>query len=62
MDLTLVAPTAWTTAALGAGGFLLYAVGGALNHADILLLVMGVVPVAAFGLVAFGWTPKTRLG
>lgn len=54
MDLDLVAPTAWTTGALGIGGFLLYAVGGVLDHADILLLLMGAVPVAVFGVVAFG--------
>ncbi len=54
INLGIVAPTAWTTGILGAGGFLLYAVGGVLDHADLLLLLLGAVPVAAFGRVAFG--------
>lgn len=49
----LLAPTAWTAAVLGAGGFLLYAVGGTLDHADLLLLVLGALPVAGLGMVAF---------
>lgn len=59
MDLDILAPTAWTTGALGVGGFLLYAVGGTLDHADILLLLMGAVPVTALGFVAFGGGPRT---
>ncbi|MFA5942919.1 MAG: hypothetical protein WC876_00440 [Candidatus Thermoplasmatota archaeon] len=61
MDLSPLAPTVWTTGVLGSGGFLLYAVGGVLDHTDLLLLVMGAGPVAAFGLVAFGWTSKNGL-
>ena len=57
MDLGLLSSTAWTTGVLGAGGFLLYAVGGALDHADLLLLLLGAVPVAAFGAVVFGTEP-----
>jgi hypothetical protein len=57
MDLSQFAPTAWTTAILGAGGFLLYAVGGALDHADLLILLLGAAPVGAFGFVAFGPDP-----
>jgi hypothetical protein len=60
MDLHTLAPTAWTTGALGVGAFLLYAVGGVLDAADLLLLVMGAVPVAALGVVAFGPVPRAR--
>ncbi|MEA3135747.1 MAG: hypothetical protein QOC71_28 [Thermoplasmata archaeon] len=58
MDLDLLAATAWTTGVLGAGAFLLYAVGGLLDHADILLLLIGAAPVTAFGVVAFGRAPR----
>lgn len=60
MDLSPLGPAAWTTGALAAGGFLLHAVGGGLDHSDLLLLLLGATPVAAFGLVAFGWTPGVR--
>lgn len=49
--LGLLRPAAWTTGALAAGGFLLYAVGGVLDHADLLVLVMGSIPVTTFALL-----------
>ena len=51
-------PALWTTATLGLAGFLLYAVGGVLDHTDALLLLLGAAPVAGLGMVAFGWTPR----
>ena len=57
LDPTLLGPAAWTTGVLGAGAALLYAVGGSLDHADLLLLLVGAAPVAAFGMAAFGWKP-----
>jgi hypothetical protein len=58
MDMAFLGPTAWTTGVLGVGGVLLYAVGGAFDHADLLLLLLGAVPVGAFGLVVFGLEPS----
>lgn len=58
MDLQPFAMTGWTAGALGAAAFLLYAVGGTLDATDVLLLALGAAPVAALGMVAFGWDPR----
>jgi hypothetical protein len=57
LDHSLLAPATFT-GLLGAGAFLLYAVGGSFDHADLLLLVLGAAPVGAFGMLAFGWSPR----
>jgi hypothetical protein len=58
MERHLLVPAAWTTATLTAAALLLYAVGGVLDSGDALLLLLGAAPVAGFGMVAFGWSPR----
>lgn len=51
MDLIL-RPAAWALGALAFGAIDLYAVGGAFDQADLLLLGIGALPVVAFGAFA----------